>query len=95
MFYAYFLAFLNTIKYIIKALNLNKKYQILLHVVYGTLTGSLYARERSIIVVSVTSGGSDAPMALQLANWDSMATLLGLAGFLAALALFVQRVLRK
>lgn len=48
-----------------------------------------------IIVVSVTSGGSDAPMALQLANWDSMATLLGLAGFLAALALFVQRVLRK
>ncbi|QJQ52172.1 MULTISPECIES: OPT family oligopeptide transporter [Vitreoscilla] len=48
-----------------------------------------------IIVVSVTSGGSDAPMALQLANWDTMATVLGLAGFLAALALFVQRVLRK
>lgn len=47
-----------------------------------------------IIAASVTSGGSDAPLALNLENWDSMAELFGLAIFIAGIIIFAQRVLR-
>lgn len=47
-----------------------------------------------IIAASVTSGGSDAPLALSLENWESMAEILGLGIFIAGIIIFAVRVLR-
>ena len=47
-----------------------------------------------IIAASVTSGGSEAPLALALENWDNMGELLGLAVFIFGIFIFVSRVLR-
>lgn len=48
-----------------------------------------------IIVVSVTQGGSDAPLALPLNDWETMAKILGLAGFIIGVITFVKRIVRK
>ena len=47
-----------------------------------------------IIAFSVTSGGSDAPLALSLENWDDAASWLGLAAFVVGAALLVGRVMK-
>lgn len=47
-----------------------------------------------VIAASVTSGGSEAPLALNLENWEGMAEVFGLAIFLFGLFLFASRVLR-
>ena len=47
-----------------------------------------------IIAASVTSGGSEAPLALELENWDNMGELLGLAVFIFGIFVFISRVLR-
>lgn len=47
-----------------------------------------------IIAISVTNGGSDAPLALNLENWDSAATLLGLAFFICGIIFFAKSVLK-
>ncbi|MFQ1047508.1 OPT family oligopeptide transporter [Avibacterium paragallinarum] len=47
-----------------------------------------------IIAASVTSGGSDAPLALSLENWDSTAEWLGLAVFILGVIIYALRVLR-
>lgn len=47
-----------------------------------------------IIAFSVTNGGSDAPLALNLENWDAAASWLGLAFFVAGMFFFAQRVLK-
>lgn len=44
-----------------------------------------------IIVASVTSGGSDAPLALNLSNWGSIAECLGLVAFIVGAILFANR----
>lgn len=44
-----------------------------------------------IIVASVTSGGSDAPLALNLANWGTIAEWLGLLAFVIGAILFAKR----
>lgn len=44
-----------------------------------------------IIVASVTSGGSDAPLSLGLQNWETIGKLLGLAIFISAIVLFIKR----
>lgn len=46
-----------------------------------------------VIVASVTSGGSEAPLALNLANWDSAAEWLGLLVFAAGAVIFARRML--
>ncbi|MDO4904568.1 MAG: oligopeptide transporter, OPT family [Lautropia sp.] len=48
-----------------------------------------------IIVVSVTNGGSDAPLALPLNDWETIASWLGLAFFLAGMLIFGRRILRS
>lgn len=45
------------------------------------------------IAFSVTSGGSDAPLALALDNWETAATWLGVAAFIAGMILLSRRVL--
>ena len=47
-----------------------------------------------VIAVSVTNGGSDAPLALGLKNWDPAASWLGLAGFLLGMTVFARRILK-
>lgn len=47
-----------------------------------------------IIAASVTSGGSDAPLALSLENWGGIAEILGLGVFIAGIIIFAIRVLR-
>ncbi|WP_040976786.1 OPT family oligopeptide transporter [Necropsobacter massiliensis] len=47
-----------------------------------------------IIAASVTSGGSDAPLALQLENWDATAQILGLLVFVTGVGIFALRILR-
>lgn len=47
-----------------------------------------------IIAASVTSGGSEAPLALNLENWDTTAEVLGLIVFIVGIAIFASRVLR-
>ncbi|OOF54867.1 OPT family oligopeptide transporter [Rodentibacter genomosp. 2] len=47
-----------------------------------------------IIAASVTSGGSEAPLALNLENWGSIGELLGLTVFIAGIIIFASRVLR-
>lgn len=46
-----------------------------------------------IIAASVTTGGSDAPLALKLANWDNLAQWLGLLAFVLAIVILAKRVL--
>lgn len=46
-----------------------------------------------IIAASVTTGGSDAPLALKLANWDNIAQWLGLLAFILAIVILARRVL--
>ncbi len=46
-----------------------------------------------IIAASVTTGGSDAPLALKLANWDNIAQWLGLLAFVLAIVILAKRVL--
>lgn len=47
-----------------------------------------------IIAFSVTNGGSDAPLALNLQNWDAAASWLGLAFFVTEMIIFARRVLK-
>ncbi|KFJ35644.1 membrane protein [Neisseria lactamica] len=47
-----------------------------------------------IIAFSVTNGGSDAPLALNLQNWDAAASWLGLAFFVTGMIIFARRVLK-
>ena len=47
-----------------------------------------------IIAFSVTNGGSDAPLALNLENWDAAASWFGLAFFVTGMFFFAQRVLK-
>ena len=47
-----------------------------------------------IIAFSVTNGGSDAPLALGLENWETAASWLGLAFFITGMVFFAQRVLK-
>lgn len=47
-----------------------------------------------IIAASVTSGGSDAPLALHLENWGTIAEVLGLMAFVTGAGILVLRVLR-
>ena len=47
-----------------------------------------------IIAASVTSGGSEDPLALGLENWDNIGELLGLVVFIFGIFIFVSRVLR-
>lgn len=47
-----------------------------------------------IIAFSVTNGGSDAPLALGLENWEATASWLGLAFFITGMVFFAQRVLK-
>ena len=47
-----------------------------------------------IIAFSVTNGGSDAPLALGLENWETTASWLGLAFFITSMVFFAQRVLK-
>ncbi|MDO4231485.1 MAG: oligopeptide transporter, OPT family [Lautropia sp.] len=46
-----------------------------------------------VVAVSVTNGGSDAPLALDLPNWGSMATGLGFLAFFLGVLLMSRRVL--
>ena len=46
-----------------------------------------------IIVVSVTNGGSDAPLAIPLENWSTIAAWLGLAFFISGMLIFARRTL--
>lgn len=46
-----------------------------------------------IIAASVTTGGSDAPLALKLANWDNIAQWLGLLAFILAIVILARGVL--
>nr|WP_312276479.1 oligopeptide transporter, OPT family [Moraxella sp. CTOTU46711] len=46
-----------------------------------------------IIAASVTTGGSDAPLSLKLANWDNIAQWLGLLAFVLAIVILARRVL--
>ncbi|WP_315567521.1 OPT family oligopeptide transporter [Aggregatibacter aphrophilus] len=47
-----------------------------------------------IIAASVTSGGSEAPLALNLENWGTIGEVLGLVVFVIGIAIFTSRVLR-
>ncbi|TCP96592.1 putative OPT family oligopeptide transporter [Cricetibacter osteomyelitidis] len=47
-----------------------------------------------VIAASVTSGGSEAPLALSLDNWAIPSQILGLAVFVSGLIIFTLRVLR-
>ncbi|WP_077478770.1 OPT family oligopeptide transporter [Rodentibacter trehalosifermentans] len=47
-----------------------------------------------VIAASVTSGGSEAPLALNLKNWDRIGEILGLTVFIAGIIIFASRVLR-
>lgn len=47
-----------------------------------------------LIVISTGTGGSDAPIAITLNNWDHIADYLGLALFMVAIFIFVQRCLK-
>lgn len=60
-------------------------------IVGESLVGVLLA---FVIAGSVTSGGSDAPLALNLKNWGGMAELLGLTLFAIGCIIFARRVLQ-
>ena len=59
-------------------------------IVGESLVGVLLA---FIIAFSVTSGGSEAPLALALENWDTTAAWLGLAAFVVGALVLARRVL--
>ena len=59
-------------------------------IVGESLVGVLLA---FIIAFSVTSGGSEAPLALVLENWDTAAAWLGLAAFVGSALVLGRRVL--
>ena len=59
-------------------------------IVGESLVGVLLA---FIIAFSVTSGGSEAPLALNLENWDTAAAWLGLAAFVVGALVLARRVL--
>lgn len=46
-----------------------------------------------VIAISVTNGGSDAPLAIALDNWDTIASILGLVVFVAVIVFYGKRVL--
>ncbi len=48
-----------------------------------------------VIVASITAGGSEAPLAIHLDNWENMANLLGLAAFIAGMYLMGKRVFKR
>ena len=48
-----------------------------------------------IIAVSVTNGGSDAPLALNLPNWGVAGELLGLAFFIIGMLVFIRRIVKS
>jgi oligopeptide transporter, OPT family len=47
-----------------------------------------------IIALSVTSGGSDSPLALNLDNWGTIGEFLGLAFFIGGMLIFIRRVMK-
>ena len=47
-----------------------------------------------IIAASVTTGGSEAPLSLNLENWDTIGEWLGLIIFIVGIVIFASRVLR-
>lgn len=47
-----------------------------------------------IIAASVTTGGSEAPLSLNLENWDTIGEWLGLIVFIVGIVIFTSRVLR-
>lgn len=47
-----------------------------------------------IIAASVTTGGSEAPLSLNLENWDTIGEWLGLIVFIVGILIFASRVLR-
>ncbi|EGT80762.1 Putative oligopeptide transporter [Haemophilus haemolyticus M19107] len=47
-----------------------------------------------IIAASVTTGGSEAPLSLNLENWDAIGEWLGLIVFIVGIVIFASRVLR-
>ena len=47
-----------------------------------------------IIAASVTAGGSEAPLSLNLENWDTIGEWLGLIVFIVGIVIFASRVLR-
>ena len=47
-----------------------------------------------IIALSVTSGGSDSPLALNLDNWGTISEFLGLAFFIGGILIFIRRVMK-
>ncbi|WP_153715329.1 OPT family oligopeptide transporter [Eikenella corrodens] len=47
-----------------------------------------------IIALSVTSGGSDSPLALNLNNWGTISEFLGLAFFIGGMLIFIRRVMK-
>lgn len=47
-----------------------------------------------IVATSVTSGGSDAPLAIAPDNWGSAANILGLIVFIAGMVMFVMQMLK-
>lgn len=48
-----------------------------------------------IIVFSISSGGSDAPLAIHLSNWENIANILGALVFIGAMYFFAQRCLKR
>lgn len=58
-------------------------------IVGESLTGVLLAM---VIVFSVSRGGSDSPLAIELQHWGSVANWLGLVAFLAVMYIFYKRV---
>ena len=47
-----------------------------------------------VIAASVTTGGSEAPLSLNLENWDTIGEWLGLIVFIVSIVIFASRVLR-
>ena len=47
-----------------------------------------------VIAASVTTGGSEAPLSLNLENWDTIGEWLGLIVFIVGIVIFASRVLR-
>lgn len=60
-------------------------------IVGESLVGVLLA---FVIAASVTSGGSDAPLALSLDNWEQTANILGLLVFVCGVVIFAVRILK-
>lgn len=48
-----------------------------------------------VIVVSIALGDSEAPLALNLHNWDKMSELLGLVFFIAVIIFLINKIIKK